>query len=42
MIYENLYNNGKIFLMNDILEFLIKRKDVKKINQHLIDKNAVH
>jgi spore coat polysaccharide biosynthesis protein SpsF len=41
-IYENLYDNGKIFLMNEILEFLTKRKDIKKINQHLIDKNAVH
>ena len=41
-IYENLYKKDKIFLMNEILEFLIKRKDVKKINQHLIEKNTVH
>ncbi len=41
-IYENLYNNGEIFLMNDILKFLNERKDIKKINQHLVEKNAVH
>ncbi len=41
-IYENLYDNGKVFLMNEILKFLSKREDIKKINQHLIDKNAVH
>ena len=41
-IYENLYKKDKIFLMDEILEFLIKRKDVKKINQHLIEKNKVH
>lgn len=41
-IYENLYNDGKIFLMDEILEFLTKQNDIKKINQHLIDKNAVH
>lgn len=41
-IYENLYDDGRIFLMEEILEFLKERKDIKKINQHLIEKNAVH
>jgi spore coat polysaccharide biosynthesis protein SpsF len=41
-IYENLYHNGKIFLLNEILEFLSEREDIKKINQHLVEKNAVH
>jgi len=41
-IYENLYDDGRIFLMEDILEFLKKHKDIKKINQHLINKNMVH
>jgi len=41
-VYENLYNDGKIFFMEDILELLKERKDIKKINQHLIEKNAVH
>ena len=42
IIYENLYNNEKVFDMNEILKFLTKREDIRKINQHLIDKNAVH
>jgi spore coat polysaccharide biosynthesis protein SpsF len=41
-IYENLYENGRIFLMDEIFEFLMKRKDIKKINHHLVEKNAVH
>jgi len=41
-IYENLYHNGKIFLLNEILEFLSEREDIKKINQHLVEKNEVH
>jgi len=41
-IYENLYDDGKIFLMDEILGFLMKRKDIKKINHHLVEKNAVH
>lgn len=41
-IYENLYDDGRIFLMKDILEFLKERKDIKKINHHLIEKNVVH
>lgn len=42
IIYENLYNDGRIFLMDEILDFLNKHEDLKKINQHLIDKNTVH
>ena len=42
IIYENLYDNEKVFDMNEILKFLTKREDIRKINQHLIDKNAVH
>ena len=41
-IYENLYDDGRIFLMEEILEFLKQRKDIKQINQHLVDHNAVH
>ena len=41
-VYENLYNDGRIFLMADVLKLLKERKDIKKINQHLIEKNAVH
>lgn len=41
-VYENLYNNGRIFLMADILKLLKEQKDIKKINQHLVEKNAVH
>ena len=41
-IYENLYHNGRIFLLNEILEFLSEREDIKKINQHLVEKNEVH
>ena len=41
-VYENLYDDGRIFLMDEIIEFLTKREDIKKINQHLIGKNAVH
>ena len=42
LIYENLYNEGNIFLMNEILEFLEKRKDVWNINHHLAIHNSVH
>ena len=41
-IYENLYEDGRIFLMEEILEFLKQRKDIKQINQHLVSHNAVH
>ena len=41
-IYENLYDDGKIFLMKEILNFLQKRRDVYNINKHLISKNMVH
>jgi spore coat polysaccharide biosynthesis protein SpsF len=41
-IYENLYHNGRIFLMDEILNLLRKRKDVWKINQHLVSFNMVH
>ncbi|MGI0060961.1 MAG: cytidylyltransferase domain-containing protein [Nitrosotalea sp.] len=41
-IYENLYHSGRIFLMNEILEFLEKRKDIWNINHHLAIHNAVH
>jgi len=42
VIYENLYKGGRIFLMDEILDFLEKRKDVWKINHHLAIHNAVH
>lgn len=41
-VYENLYDDGRIFLMDEIIKFLTKREDIKKINQYLIGKNAVH
>jgi spore coat polysaccharide biosynthesis protein SpsF len=41
-VYENLYQNGKIFLMDEILEFLSKRPDIRKINSHLCEHNSVH
>ena len=41
-VYENLYENGKIFLMDEILDFLKKRVDVWNINHHLAVHNAVH
>ncbi len=41
-VYENLYQNGKIFLMDEILEFLSKRQDIRKINNHLCEHNSVH
>jgi len=41
-IYENLYDNGRIFLMNDILDFLRQRKDIWNINHHLAIHNSVH
>ena len=41
-IFENLYKNGRIFLMDEILGFLKTRKDVWNINSHLISHNAVH
>lgn len=42
IIYENLYHERNIFLMNEILEFLEKRKDVWNINHHLAIHNSVH
>ncbi len=42
LIYENLYNDGRIFLMDEILEFLNKRRDIWEINHHLSIHNAVH
>ncbi|MEX0764815.1 MAG: glycosyltransferase family protein [Nitrosopumilaceae archaeon] len=41
-IYENLYNGGRIFLMNEILQFLEKRKDIWNINHHLAIHNSIH
>jgi spore coat polysaccharide biosynthesis protein SpsF len=41
-VYENLYKNEQIFLMDEILQFLSKRSDVKKINSHLCEHNSVH
>lgn len=41
-IYENLYNDKRIFLMGDILSFLERRPDISKINSHLAMHNAVH
>jgi spore coat polysaccharide biosynthesis protein SpsF len=41
-IYENLYQNEHIFLMDEILEFLSKRPEIKKINSHLCEHNSVH
>ena len=41
-IFENLYDDGKIFHMSDILELLKKQVYIKKINEHLVEKNAVH
>jgi len=40
-IYENLYNN-KIFLTEEIISFLEKRKDISEINNHLTIHNSVH
>jgi spore coat polysaccharide biosynthesis protein SpsF len=42
IIYENLYKDGRIFLMDEILEFLNKRKDVWNINHHLAIHNSTH
>lgn len=41
-VYENLYQNGKIFLMDEILKFLDKRPEIMKINSHLCAHNSVH
>ena len=41
-IYQNLYRDGNIFLMDEILEFLSKRPEIKKINSHLCEYNSVH
>ena len=41
-VYENLYQNGKIFSMDEILQFLAKRPDIRKINNHLCEYNSVH
>ncbi|RZD41758.1 MAG: acylneuraminate cytidylyltransferase [Thaumarchaeota archaeon] len=41
-IYENLYKEGRIFLMDEILKFLSKRKDIWEINHHLSIHNSVH
>lgn len=41
-IYENLYDEGRIFLMDEILEFLEKRRDIWNINHHLAIHNSVH
>ena len=41
-VYENLYQNGKIFLMSDILKFLDKNPEIRKINNHLCVHNSVH
>jgi len=41
-IYENLYKGGRIFLMEEILKFLEKRRDIWNINHHLAIHNTVH
>ncbi len=41
-IYENLYQNGNIFSMDEILQFLANRPDISKINSHLCEHNSVH
>ena len=40
-IYENLYNDKRIFLTEEILLLLEKRKDISKINSHLAMHNSV-
>lgn len=41
-IYENLYDDENVFLMNEILTFLKKHPNIWAINSHLISKNTVH
>lgn len=42
IIYENLYDDKHVFLMDEILTFLKKHPNIWSINSHLISKNAVH
>lgn len=41
-VYENLYENGRVFHMDEILKFLDKKPEIRKINSHLCVHNAVH
>lgn len=41
-IYEELYNKDKIFSLKKIINLLENNPEIKKINSHLICKNAVH
>jgi len=41
-VYENLYDNEHIFLMDEILTFLKEHPKILSINSHLISKNTVH
>jgi len=41
-VYDNLYDGGRIFLMDEILDFLEKRRDIWNINHHLAIYNSVH
>ncbi|MDC0438374.1 glycosyltransferase family protein [Nitrosopumilus sp.] len=41
-IYDNLYHQKNLFLTDEILNFLDKNPEIRKINQHLRKYNAVH